>query len=391
MMSLRLTISAGLSALALSLVGLPALAKTVVYVSNATDGEIGMYDLDPATGALTSMGRAPAAKVVMPMAVAPDKRHLYAVVRSEPMRVLTYAIDPRSGILEAAGEAPLPDSMPYVSTDRTGRFLFTASYSGHKVAVTPIDADGRVTRSPTQIVPTGQHAHAIQADRSNRFVFATNLGSDQIAQFTFDAAQGRLAPNDPPYLKTAKGEGPRHFQFSPDSRFLYLLSELTGTLTQFALDSVTGTLSPTSSVASVPPDSGLVQGTIQPPVTAATLAARAQNDAPPPKPAIAAADIQITPDGRFLVTTERTSSKLAVFRLDPATGTPTFVSRIATVTRPRGIRIDPRSRYLIASGEKSDDLAVYRVDWESGDLREVGRYPGGRGANWVEIVDLPAR
>ncbi|MGT2488404.1 lactonase family protein [Methylobacterium oryzae CBMB20] len=230
----------------------------------------------------------------------------------------------------------------------------------------------------------------MQADRSNRFVFATNLGSDQIAQFTFDTAQGRLVPNDPPYLKTAKGEGPRHFQFSPDNRFLYLLSELTGTLTQFAFDPATGTLSPTLSVASVPPDSGLVPGTIQPPVTAATLAARARNDAPP-QLAIAAADIQITPDGRFLVTTERTSSKLAVFRLDLATGTPTFVSSIATVTRPRGIRIDPSSRYLIASGEKSNDLAVYRIDGETGDLREVGRYPGGRGANWVEIVDLPAR
>jgi 6-phosphogluconolactonase len=63
----------------------------------------------------------------MPMAVSPDKRRLHAVVRSKPPRVLTYAIDPTTGALTQKASAPLPDSMPYVSTDRTGRYLFTAS------------------------------------------------------------------------------------------------------------------------------------------------------------------------------------------------------------------------------------------------------------------------
>ncbi|MGK4277538.1 beta-propeller fold lactonase family protein, partial [Escherichia coli] len=71
----------------------------------------------------------------MPMAVSPDKKHLYAVVRSQPLRVLTYAIDQASGALAQKASAPLPDSMPYVSTDRTGRWLFTASYGGDKLAV----------------------------------------------------------------------------------------------------------------------------------------------------------------------------------------------------------------------------------------------------------------
>src|SRR5262249_22236151 len=72
------------------------------------------------------------------MAVSPNKKHLYAVVRSQPTRVLTYAIDPATGALSQKASAPLPDSMPYVSTDQTGRFLFTASYGGDKLAVSPI-------------------------------------------------------------------------------------------------------------------------------------------------------------------------------------------------------------------------------------------------------------
>ena len=168
-----------------------------------------------------------------------------------------------------------------------------------------------------------------------------------------------------------------------------MLSELSGSVTQFALDPEMGTLRYQTSAASVPPESGLVRGVIQPPVTAATLAAREQDREAPPKPAIAAADIQATPNGRFLFTTERTSSKLALFSIDPANGEPVYVSSFATVTRPRGIKVDPSGNYLVATGEKSDVVAVYRIDAETGRLTQVGRYPGGHGANWVEIVELP--
>src|SRR6188508_3248791 len=94
-----------------------SVAKTYVYVSNAQDGNIDAYVMDTGTGALTPIGKAEAAKLVMPMTVSPSKKHLYAGVRSQPTRVLTYAIDPATGALTQKASAPLPDSMPYVSTD----------------------------------------------------------------------------------------------------------------------------------------------------------------------------------------------------------------------------------------------------------------------------------
>ena len=132
--------------------------------------------MDTSTGSLTPIGKAEAGKLVMPMAVSPDKKHLYAVVRSEPPRVLTYAIDPTTGALTAKASARLPDSMPYVSTDRTGRYLFTASYGGDKIAVSPIGADGLVTTEAIQVLPTGRNAHSILVDRTNRFAYSANLG-----------------------------------------------------------------------------------------------------------------------------------------------------------------------------------------------------------------------
>jgi hypothetical protein len=128
-------------------------AKTFVYVSNAQDGNIDAYTMDTSTGSLTPIGKVEAGKLVMPMAVSPDKKHLYAVVRSQPPRVLTYAIDPTTGALTQKASAPLPESMPYVSTDRTGRYLFTASYGGNKLAVSPIGESGLVEAGAIHVIP----------------------------------------------------------------------------------------------------------------------------------------------------------------------------------------------------------------------------------------------
>ena len=54
-----------------------SVAKTFVYVSNAQDGNIDAFVMDMSTGALTPIGKAEAAKLVMPMAVSPSKKHLY--------------------------------------------------------------------------------------------------------------------------------------------------------------------------------------------------------------------------------------------------------------------------------------------------------------------------
>jgi 6-phosphogluconolactonase len=360
-------------------------AKTFVYVSNAQDGNIDSYVMDMSSGALTPIGKVEAGKLVMPMAVSPDKKHLYAAIRSQPFRVLTYAIDPATGGLAQKASAALPDSMPYVSTDRSGRFLFTASYGGDKLAVSPISTSGLVEAEAIQIVPTGRNAHSILPDRSNKFVYAATLGANQMLQFTFDSSTGNLTANDPPSVSPNAGHGPRHLAFAPDNKFLYVLNELSGHVAQYAIDPAKGTLTLVDSVSSVPAEAGLVWGAPQAPVGAPGAPAAAPKDE---KPKVRAADIQITPNGRFLYSTERTTSKIALFTVTPGTGKLTYVGNFATEAQPRGIRIDPAGKYLVAAGEKSDRISVYKIDQSSGALGEPSRYPVGTGANWVEIVDF---
>lgn len=357
-----------------------ALAATFVYVSNAEDGDISTYTLT-ADGELQPGARVPAAKLVMPMAVSPDKRFLYAASRSTPYSVHTYAIDRASGALTLLSTSPLAESMPFISLDRTGRFLFGASYGGHLVSVNAVGADGRVAAAPLQAIAVGRNAHSIRIDASNRFVFVPALGTDQIFQFRFDAQSGRLTSNTPAVVLMKPGTGPRHFIFSADNRFAYVLSELRGTVTTYALDPDSGLLGEVSSASALPPDSRLQPGAPRVPVGSSNAAPPRNTDND-----VWAADIHITPDGRFLYISERTGSTIEAFSVDGASGHLVRLGGVPTETQPRGFAIDPGGKFLVASGEKSDTISVYAIDQSSGALRLLHQYPVGKGANWVEIV-----
>src|SRR5437762_10398433 len=101
----------------------PVLAGTFVYVSNAEDGDIGMYTLQ-ADGSLQPGQRFKANKLVMPMVVSPDKRFLIAAVRSKPFQAYSYSIDKSSGALNLVGTGTLAESYPYIALDRSGRFVY---------------------------------------------------------------------------------------------------------------------------------------------------------------------------------------------------------------------------------------------------------------------------
>ncbi len=131
--------------------------------------------------------------------------------------------------------------MAYIATDRSGKFLLCASFSGGKIAVHPIGADG-VIKSAQQVIAGQPNAHAILADAANRHVLHTSLGGDYIAQLQFDARTGILTPNDPPMIRVRAKAGPRHFRFSADERFVYLLCELDGSIYVFPYDAATGRL-----------------------------------------------------------------------------------------------------------------------------------------------------
>ena len=360
----------------------PALAATFVYVSNAEDGDIGVYRMQD-SGELQPGARAKAASVVMPMVLSPDRRFLYAASRSKPYSVHVYSIDKGTGALTLLATSPLAESFPYISLDKTGRYLLGASYGGHVISVNAVGSDGRVAAEPLQVIPVGRNAHSIRVDESNKFVYVPTLGSDAIFQFTFDANSGKLSSNTPPVYLMKAMTGPRHFITSSDNKFLYALSELQGTVTTFSIDGKTGLLTEVSSASGLPPDSKLGPG--------APRGAVGAPGGPPPRNTdndIWAADIHMTPNGKFVYISERTSNSLSALGVDGASGKLTYLSSTPTERQPRGFAIDPKGKFLVAAGEKSDTISVYSIDQGSGALKLLNKYPTGKGANWVEIVSF---
>ncbi len=290
-----------------------ASAATFVYVGNADSQDVSILELKSSgdlTGVETTAVPGPAKPGgSLPLAVAPDKKRLYVGLRNEPYSAVTFAIDAKTGKLTLLGSGPLADSMAYLATDRSGKFLLSASYGGNKITVNPIGPDG-VAQSVKQIIATEPNAQV----------------------------------------------------FSPNKKFVYLVNELDASIYVFPWEAKTGTLKKEVQVTTALPKG--FEG----------------------KPW--AADIHLTPDGRFLYASERTTSTLAAFRVDPKTGLLTSIDSYPTEKQPRGFNIDPTGRYLLAVGQLSNSLTSYAIDQATGKLTTLKRYPVGKNPNWVEIVNF---
>lgn len=339
-----------------------ATTHSVVYVSNAESKSISVAHLDHASGDLKVQQTVDVGGTVMPMAISPDRHFLFAALRSKPYTLATYAIDAKTGLLQAVGQTPLPESMANIATDRTGRLLFAASYGGNLVSVSRITKDGQVAPAH-QIVATPPMAHAIQATADNQYVLVTSLGGDVLMRFRLDADKGVLEEATRTQVSFEEKSGPRHIAFHPQGKFLYLIDELDARLHVLAYAQDGEVFKRLQSVSVVPEgDTG--------------------------KPA--ASDLHLTPDGRFLYASERGSSTLTAFRVDAQSGLLARIASYPTEKQPRGFNIDPSGRYLVAVGQGSHAASVYRIQ-PDGTLVFKQSHPLGRSPNWVEILALPVR
>jgi 6-phosphogluconolactonase len=360
-MSIRQLLCGAAVAVCLMLQGCATSTIAMAYVTNADSREISVLELDKRAGTLRSLQTVPVGGTAMPLALSPDQKKLYVALRSEPYTAAAFTIDSTTGQLSPLASAALPDSMANIATDRSGRWLLAASYGGHRASVSPIGADGKPAAA-VQIVPNGKNAHAAIPDAANRHVYITSLGTDQIFQWRFDATTGQLTPNNPPAMAARAGSGPRHLVFHPNGRHAYLLNELDATVDLLEVDAAKGLLSRKQHWPTLPAGS-----TVKP----------------------WAADIHLTPDGRFLYTSERNSSTLAIWRVDASTGALSLVGHQETEKQPRGFQIDASGQWLIAAGQVSNSVTLYKIGRESGRLTPTQRLPVGKGPNWIEIVDRP--
>jgi len=333
--------------------------RQIAYVSGYGPG-IGRFDI-AGDGQLTAAGTTPAF-APGPSFLAITGTTLYAVSETNS-RVAAYAIDPASGALSLLDDAGSGGAGPaHVSVDRSGAFVLVANYGDGQVATLAIRGDGGVAAPRSYAV--GKNAHMIVTDPSNHYAFVPCLGSDYVAQFTFDATTGELAPNSVPHLATAPGAGPRHLAFAPDGRHAYLINELASTLSALAFDATTGRLS-----------------TLQ---TTSTRAAGATGNN-------TGAEIAVHPSGRFVYASNRGDNTIAVFGVT-GDGMVSRTGEVATGGRtPRHFAIDPGGTRLYAADQDDDTVVEFTLDLQTGMLTPAGVPVSAAQPAFIGITTLPRR
>lgn len=345
----------------LSIAGAGCYAGTIIYIANTDSQDISVFVLDELTQKTKLLQTYPVGGAVMPMALSANKHLLYAAIRSEPYRVLVLAIDPTTGKLSPYGSASLVDSMANIALDPGGRYLFAASYGGNKISMNRLDSNG-MPEAETQVLATGAHPHQISPDPANQFIYVSLLGADRLGYFRINSTTEKLQHMSKPAITFDSGSGPRHFVFSATGKFIYLLDELHANLHVLNRNIETGTASLLESHALLPEDW--------------------QQKA-------WAADIHMTPNGKFLYASERNSNSLSGFNISQSDGRLSLIGRWNTEQQPRAFAISPAGNFLAVVGQKSHGMTLYSIHPDTGELRPIDHQPTGKNPGWVEIVSLP--
>jgi 6-phosphogluconolactonase len=341
--------------------GLPlAAADMYVFFGTHRSGPgigFSVAHFNPATGTLTKPRFLTEAVEPAFFVIHPDGRHLYTCNSGSPGGVSAYEIDRANGGLTLLNKEPSGgDDASYVCLDQTGRYVFVANYEGGNIAALAIQPDGRLGARTAFAQHTGHsvdpkrqkhaYAHSIIIDPTNRFVLVADLGLDRLFVYRFDAKDGSLQPNDPPFATVPPGFGPRHVKFHPNGRWVYLINEMGCAITAFNWDSAKGTLTGFQTISTLPAG---FKGTNT------------------------CAEVEVHPNGRFLYGSNRGHDSIVIFAIDPASGRLTPVEHVPSQGKwPRNFAFDPTGQWILVTNHNSDNAVVFRVDEITGRLTQTG-------------------
>jgi len=332
------------------------------YTRTTSEG-IYVYRMDNSTGVLERVAVTGGIKNPTFLALSPDNSHLYAVAEinehcGRPSgAVYSYSVSPDSGDLAYVNQQSTGGPGPcHLTVDATGAHVIVANYQGGSICVLPIQTDGSlgemsefIQHEGSSVIPHRQrepHAHSVNLDPNNRFIYAPDLGMDKVMIYQLDLDSGNLLANKPAFVQVAPGAGPRHFAFHPDGTRAYVVNEIGNTVTAFNWDPESGSLEEFQTVTTLPADFLETSHT---------------------------ADLHIHPNGRFLYGSNRGHDSIAIFEIDPDTGGLTPRGWASTQGRtPRNIAIDPSGQFMLAENQDSDSIFTFRINDETGMLITTG-------------------
>jgi 6-phosphogluconolactonase len=296
------------------------------------------------------------------LAVSPNNKFVYAVNENADSTGLTvsgsisaFAFNAANGSLTALNKASSGGKHPcYVAIDRSGKWVFTGNYSSGNIGLLRLRPDGSLD-SMQQVIQhsgsgqdknrqQGPHIHATFISADNKYLYVPDLGIDKLKVYRFNKSKGKLKLRATAASKP--GSGPRHFDIAPGNKFGYLLEEMSGTVVCYKLKK--GNLQFQQRISILP--AGF-------------------------KGAIGAADIHVSPDGKFLYCSNRgDDNSISIFAIHPEDGKLTLIGHQPTFGKtPRNFNIDPSGNFLLVANQNSDEIVIFKIERETGLLTDTGK------------------
>lgn len=303
------------------------------------------------------------------LAISPDEKHVYAVGEIEGEgSVSAFNFDKQNGRLDKINTQTTGGANPcHISLDQTNKWAIVGNYTGGNLSILPIRVDGSLDKPQSIINHTGKgpnvnrqekpHVHSINIAPNNQDVFVADLGIDKLMKYSLNVSSGELSVGRPSSTDLAAGSGPRHLDFHPNGKWVYVIQELSSTIT--AMNYQEGALIAFQTVSTLP------------------------NSYPQPSKNFSA-DIHVSPDGKFLYGSNRfvdaiggkntfasdnSTDTIVIYEINSKDGTLKYVGNEPVLGKvPRNFMITPNGKYVLVANQETDSITIFKRNFRTGKL-----------------------
>jgi len=345
------------------LVFVGSLNREAPYFQGARGVGLSVYALDERTLETTELAETSAIDNPTFLSVSDDGSRVYAnseVFGWHEGVVSAFRFDRETRSLHYINKQPTLGSIAaHNFLSRDGQRLLVANYGmgeggpDRSVVVFGIRDDGGLTPPIASVAHSGTGPNAERQERSHAhsvnetvdgIVIVADLGIDRLATYRLTDAGGLELLSE---FVMAPGAGPRHVALHPDGRFLFVMNELDSTVASLSLDPASGEIALIDTLPAVPDE------------------VRDHNHC---------ADIQISPDGRFLYGSNRGHDSIPIFAVDQDSGSLLFVDYCPCGgATPRNLALTPSGNHLLSANQNADVITIFARDAATGRLKETGK------------------
>ena len=318
-------------------------SPSTLYVGTYTNGDsqgIYHYQFNSKTGKLTKPQVAANSENPSFLAYSPDKKYIYAVNETEKGAVSAFKVNSDKSLTLIDKVSTHGADPCHVAINQQGDRAVVSNYTGGTFSLHSLTEDGALNEAFQILDHTSDslRSHAHSAQFFDKDLYASNLGLNAVFQYQFTNGNYELVSASIADIET--NSGPRHFSLTKDGQFIYIINELSNTIT---------------SAKKTGSGFELIE-------TVSTLKDDFKGES-------YCADIHLSEDEHFLYGSNRGENSIVVFKRDASSGRLSKIQNISSHGDwPRNFTIDPSGGFLLVAHQKSNNITVFKINDTSGKL-----------------------